>query len=62
LGVVNPYVGLQKMNQKEDVTLEVDDVIKLFEDVVVIFEQQKDKTKLKADIVNTFSAYGIDLL
>ena len=62
LGVVNPYVGLQKMNQKEDVTLEVDDVIKLFEDVVVIFEQQIDKTKLKADIVNTFCAYGIDLL
>jgi hypothetical protein len=62
LGVINPYNELQKMKQEDEVVLGVDDVIKLLENIIVIFEQQKDKTKIKDNIITTFSSYGIDLL
>lgn len=62
LGVKNPYIELQQINQKEDVALSVGDIFQLVDSVLIVFEKQKDKNMLKTDLINTFNVYGIDLL
>ena len=62
LGVENPYVELQRMNQKQFVDLGVDEVTLLLKKVIDIFETQKDKSKITSDLIDVFSFYGINLL
>ncbi|MBQ2884427.1 MAG: hypothetical protein IJE43_11755 [Alphaproteobacteria bacterium] len=62
LGIVNPYAEFQKMTQREEgVILEIDDIIKLLENTVNIFENPKDKHKLKDEILDVFLSFGIIL-